>query len=181
MQVFNNSGDIVFPGLLRLKTGKLPGRAFGEGIFLADRNDGISKVVAPDDPAPGGRVFDYTTNPWINDQRDVAFGAHVEGEECITILAFGPACAESIYLKSGSTGPIASIAHQGEPARRRRPLSIRVGTCAEQPRRHRIHGRSDPAAEHSDNYRNVFALPRRRTIAIAPLGMRCRAAAGFGP
>lgn len=110
----NNSGEIVFPGVVRTIAGRSPD--FGQGIFLADRNGQISKVVAPGDPAPRGHVFDFTINPWINDGGDVAFGGHVNGEECIRISQFGPACAESIYVKSKATGNLQSIAHQGDPA-----------------------------------------------------------------
>src|SRR5205814_9471281 len=46
---------------------------------------------------------------------DVAFGAHVVGEECVEVGG-DCRCGESIYLKDGATGAIRSIAHQGDPA-----------------------------------------------------------------
>jgi hypothetical protein len=109
----DNSGDIVFPGLVRTAFGTAPG--LGLGIFVAGKLGQISKVMAPGDPAPGGSVFDLAFNPWINDGGDVAFGAHVKGEECINIGS-PVLCGESLYLRSSSTGVIESIAHQGDPA-----------------------------------------------------------------
>src|SRR5207253_640639 len=89
---------------------------FGEGIFLADRHDHIFKVVAPGDPAPGGHIFDFTYDPWINDGGAVAFGGHVSGDACIQLFGPGPFCALSTYVKHAGTGVIESIAHQGDPA-----------------------------------------------------------------
>ena len=110
----NNSGDIAFSGVVRTTAGTSPG--LGVGIFLVDHNDYFYKVAAPNDPVTGGHVFDYAMNPWINDKRDIAFGAHVAGEECIGIVGFGPACGESIYRKRGAAPAVESIAHQGDPA-----------------------------------------------------------------
>jgi hypothetical protein len=45
-------------------------------------------------------------NPWINDRGDIAFGAHVAGEECISLR---PGCMESVYFKSGVTGKVESM------------------------------------------------------------------------
>src|SRR5205085_5543646 len=109
----NTAGDIVFPGVVRTMKGVAPNNGFGQGIFLADRNGRITKVAAPGDPAPGGNVFDFAANPWINDRGDIAFGAHVAREECIPIM---PGCMESVYFKSAATGEIESIAHQGGQA-----------------------------------------------------------------
>jgi hypothetical protein len=109
----NNSGDIVFPGLVHTTSGTAPD--FGLGIFVANKKDQISKIMAPGDPAPGGSVFDMAFNPWINDGGDVAFGAHVKGEECINIGS-PVLCGESLYLRRAATGAIESIAHQGDPA-----------------------------------------------------------------
>ena len=110
--MLNSSGDIVFPGLVRTASGVSRGHDFGQGIFLTDRNGRITKVVAPGDPAPGGGKFDFAQNPWINDRGDVAFGAHVAGDECIAPSRFG--CNESIYLKAAANGIVESIAHQRE-------------------------------------------------------------------
>jgi hypothetical protein len=81
-----------------------------------------AKLLVSRDPGilpPGGGTFDFAQSPWINDPGDIAFGAHVAGEECID---FGIPqtvqihCAESVYLKGAATGLIESIAHQGSPA-----------------------------------------------------------------
>src|SRR5260370_966400 len=58
----NNSCDIVFAGVVRTAGGASPD--LGQGIFVADRNGRISKVMAPGDPAPGGHVLDFAMNPW---------------------------------------------------------------------------------------------------------------------
>jgi hypothetical protein len=109
----NAAGDIVFPGVVRTMQGVAPANGVGQGIFLSDRDGHIAKIAAPGDPAPGGSIFDFAANPWINDRGDIAFGAHVAGEECIPIV---PGCMESVYLKSAATGKIESIAHQGGQA-----------------------------------------------------------------
>jgi hypothetical protein len=110
----NNSGDIAFPGVVQTNAGTTA--HFGQGIFLADRHDRISKVVAPGDPAPGGHVFDFTFDPWLNDGGDIAFGGHIKGDTCISLagLPTPPFCALSTYIKHGS-GLIESVAHQGDP------------------------------------------------------------------
>jgi hypothetical protein len=109
----NTAGDIVFPGVVRTMQGVTPANGLGQGIFVADRDGHVTKVAAPGDPAPGGRQFDFAVNPWINDRGDIAFGAHVAGEACISIT---PGCMESVYFKSGVTGKVESIAHQGGQA-----------------------------------------------------------------
>ncbi len=110
----NNSGDIVFPGLVGTTFGTA--RDLGLGIFVAGKKGEIFKIVAPGDPAPGGSVFDLAFNPWVNDGGDVAFGAHVKGQECINIGSGTLFCGESLYLRRHATGVIDSIAHQGDPA-----------------------------------------------------------------
>src|SRR5438552_406175 len=42
----------------------------------------LTNVVSPGDPAPDGGTFDFAAAPSINARGDVAFGAHVRGEEC---------------------------------------------------------------------------------------------------
>jgi len=107
----NNSGDIAFAGVVHTTAGTSP--HLGQGIFVADGHNQFSKIVVPGDPAPGGRVFDYSVNPWINEGGDVAFSAHLKNDEC---LGGAPYCAESIYVKRRNSGAIESIAHQGDPA-----------------------------------------------------------------
>ena len=114
--VLNNMGEIAFAGIV--ETGAGIADPLGMGIFKAGVHGEITNVASPGDPTPGGGVFDFAQNPWINDPGDIAFGAHVAGEECI---AFAPQnivifCGESVYVRSGATGAISSIAHQGAPA-----------------------------------------------------------------
>jgi hypothetical protein len=113
----NNPRDIAFAGIVPTTAGISDD--LGMGIFLANKKGQIASVVSPGDPAPGGGAFDFAENPWINAKGDIAFGAHVAGEECIdfgvpqSIRIF---CAESVYVKDAVTGKIQSIAHQGDPA-----------------------------------------------------------------
>jgi hypothetical protein len=120
----NNRGDIVFAGISTdadIAPGPpgVNGSGLGGGVFKADKRGVISSVVRPGDAAPGGGVFDFAQNPWINDRGDIGFGAHVQGEECID---FGVPqtdrifCAESIYIRHAASGKIESVAHQGGPA-----------------------------------------------------------------
>lgn len=115
----NNRGDAVFPAHITgadIDPNTPPGLdGIGQGILLRRANGQISSVVRPGDLAPGGGVFDFAVNPWINDFGDVAFGAHVAGELCDPPGGDALACQESIYLKKAS-GEIISIAHQEEPA-----------------------------------------------------------------
>lgn len=119
----NSSRDVVFGGIIEttmgIKAPPEPDEGLGMGVFRADAHGNISSIVSPGDPAPGKGVFDFAQNATINDQGDVAFGAHVAGETCNT---FGQKqadhifCAESVYLYRKRTGRIVSIAHQGEAA-----------------------------------------------------------------
>src|SRR5262249_4708165 len=108
----NNSGDIVFPGAVHVAPGMSLPRNMGSGIFMIDRNGQFTKIVVPGDAAPGGGKFDFAQNPWINDRGDIAFGAHVAGEDCLSSPQLF--CAESTYFKAAGSGTIESIAHQGE-------------------------------------------------------------------
>lgn len=115
----NNRGDIVFSGMVPATIGPGAPIGLGMGLFQADKKDQITKVVGPGDPAPGGHTFDYATNGWINTPGDIAFGAHVKEDECLSLGQTLPSfifCAESVYVKSAATGQIQSIAHQGAPA-----------------------------------------------------------------
>ena len=121
----NNRGHIVFPGIVATDQGiHIPTEdyvGFGIGLYLADKKGKISAVVSPGDPAPGGGRFDWAGGPpWLNDRGDVAFCAHIAGEECVA-PEFPPqsiliGCLYSLYVKKASTGEILSIAHAGEPA-----------------------------------------------------------------
>lgn len=116
----NNAGDMVFSAVVRTGPGVSRNQDLGQGIFLMDRNGRVTKVVVPGDPAPEGGKFDFAQNAWINDRGDVAFGAHVAGEECINVASV-IGCNESVYFRSAASGAIESIAHQGEAG----PLAIR--------------------------------------------------------
>jgi hypothetical protein len=112
----NNSGELVFPGVVPASIGPGASIGLGTGVFLADSQGHIAKVVRPGDPAPGGNTFDFAQSPAINDRGDIAFGAHVAADPCIDLgltLPFRIFCAESVYVKDGATGATRSIAHQG--------------------------------------------------------------------
>src|SRR5262249_16164237 len=87
----------------------------GVGIFEADKQGTLTKVVAPGDAAPGGSVFDFAEHPDINDRGDIAFGAHIAADpriglgQDLPVLIFS---GESVYFRDGRTGTLQSIAHQ---------------------------------------------------------------------
>jgi len=93
------------------------------GIFVANKAGQIRSVVIPGDLAPGGGTFDFAEIAWMNARGDVAFGAHIAGEECV---GFSPPtlknqsdrifCGDNVYLRKAPSGQIISIAHQGDPA-----------------------------------------------------------------
>ena len=127
----NNRGDLVFSGIVNTDKGvHVPGEAYiglGVGVFKADARGNITSIVSPGDRAPGGGYFDYAGNSGaggasINEAGDVAFIAHVAGEEsrfpnppfpeqAKLISALG-----SLYVKDASHGNIISIAHAGDHA-----------------------------------------------------------------
>lgn len=115
----NNRGDLVFNGVVPGLVGPPKAGGFGVGVFKADRWNRIASVVVPGDKAPGGGVFDDAIEGWINDPGDIAFDAHVKGEECIDISqgagGYELVCGSSVY-KMPKNGKIQSIAHQGDPA-----------------------------------------------------------------
>ena len=112
----NSGGDLVFTGIVPADIGPGASIGLGAGIFLADRNGHLFEIARPGDPAPGGNTFDFAQNPAINNRGDIAFGAHVAADPCITLgqtLPVNIFCAESVYFRNGQTGAIQSIAHQG--------------------------------------------------------------------
>jgi hypothetical protein len=112
----NNGGDLVFPGIVPATVGPGAPIGLGVGIFRADAQGHLTKVVRPGDAAPGGSTFDFAQNPAINNRGDVAFGAHVAADPCIDLGQTPPVfifCAESVYVRDAATGAIRSIAHQG--------------------------------------------------------------------
>lgn len=119
--------SLAFAGMIDTDDGiHLPGQPYGGlgfGVFVASPTNQIKSIVSPGDPAPGGGTFDFAENPSLNEHGDVAFGAHVAGEECLELgltQAQRIFCAESIYLyekgPGKKKGKIRSIAHQGDPA-----------------------------------------------------------------
>ena len=119
----NNRGDVAFGGVVQTSQGiHVPGEPYGGlgiGIFLADRGNRISALVAPGDAAPGGGTFDFAYQPWINDGGDMAFIGHVAGEEA-AIPGFPPQSVlidalGSLYVRDAG-GAIRSVAHAGDPA-----------------------------------------------------------------
>jgi len=119
--VLNDRGQLLFNGLISTSQGILPSQGLGLGMFIANQDGQIRNVVSPGDPAPGGGAFDFAEVAWINDLGDVAFGAHIAGEECIgdptlanqTSRIF---CGDNVYVKLvGGSQPVA-VAHQGTPA-----------------------------------------------------------------
>lgn len=120
----NDAGDVAFSGIVNTTAGiasppSPAGFDLGMGVYVAEARGGITSIAAPGDPAPGGGTFDFAENPSINDRGDVAFGAHVAGEECLDFATpqdFRIFCAESVYLKKRATGDVLSIAHQGDAA-----------------------------------------------------------------
>jgi hypothetical protein len=115
----NDDGNTVFTGIVSgadINPASPPGDfGMGAGLYAADALGTLTSVVRPGDAAPGGGVFDAATNGSINNGSDIAFGAHVAGEECVDIGS--PfVCGESLYLRNASSGATVSIAHQGNPA-----------------------------------------------------------------
>jgi hypothetical protein len=109
-------GHLVFAGIAPYPqlTGNPGYNGLGVGLFMADSHDRISKIVAPGDPAPGGKVFDDAFQGWPNNRGTIGFEGHVKGDECIDI-GNPLVCGSSLYKRSAS-GAIGSIAHQGDRA-----------------------------------------------------------------
>lgn len=112
----NNRGDLLFGGIapgLQLAGG--PGyKGFGTGLFMADRHQGLSRIVIPGDRAPGGGVFDVAVDGSVNDRRQIAFDAHVKGEACVNVGNILN-CGSSVYARAPN-GELSSVAHQGARA-----------------------------------------------------------------
>ena len=120
----NAEGVLAFGGIVPtdrgVHLGDEPYLGLGAAVYAADQNGHISVVVEPGDPAPGGGVFDWAGAAHINASRDIAFMAHLAGEEC-RAANFPPhnilmLCLGSIYVKDGATGELRSIADAGDPA-----------------------------------------------------------------
>jgi hypothetical protein len=132
--VLDDRGDLFFVGIVPSDKGiHIPNEPYvglGMGIFKVDLAGHITSIVSPGDPAPGGGTFDaaglsYSAGTWVNDRGDVVFDAHVAGEEAKVpggVPGFPPdqatfiAALGSVYVKSGVTGKITSVAHAGDPA-----------------------------------------------------------------
>jgi hypothetical protein len=85
-----------------------------DGVFVADRTDGIRSIVVPGDPAPENRTFDNASAPSINNVGDVAFDAHVGGAACAWQI--GLRCLSGVYVRRGLSGPVEAIAAPGDAA-----------------------------------------------------------------
>src|SRR5262249_45753166 len=110
----NHNADVVFQGVIASSQG-LPGKTLGQGVFEAPRDGKLRAVVVPGDPAPGGSMFDFAANGFINDAGDVSFEAHLAGAECIGADPNALGCfATGVYLRKGGRGPIIAIAKQGD-------------------------------------------------------------------
>jgi hypothetical protein len=112
----NDRSDLVFAGIAPYPqlTGNPGFEGLGVGLFMADSLNHIVKIVAPGDPAPGGKVFDDAWQGWPNNRRTIGFEGHVAGDECINIGS-PLVCGSSLYKRSAG-GETESIAHQGDPA-----------------------------------------------------------------
>ncbi|MBI4601918.1 MAG: hypothetical protein HY721_08145 [Planctomycetes bacterium] len=114
--VVNNEGTVIFAAIVKDAPVSPTGDGSGWGVFTWSPATGeISKVVCPGDAAPGGKVFDFAVNPWINDRGDIAFGAHVSPDPCLFVSGLIP-CAESIYFKPAGRDEIVPVALQGQEA-----------------------------------------------------------------
>lgn len=118
----NNREEITFTGMIETPHGiHLPMQPYGGlglGVFMADHHRHIKSLAVPGSPAPGGGTFDLAENATLNDQGDVAFGAHVAGEACVDAgikQADRLFCGESVYLRRRD-GQVVSIAHQDSSA-----------------------------------------------------------------
>jgi hypothetical protein len=123
----NDQGQVVFGALIddQFDPPPPPFLGYGLGIFLAQPDGTIEKILRAGDPAPGGKVFDTTVHPSINDHGDVVFGAHIRDEVCELPHAPLVGCGESLYLLRASsrdpagswdTTQAISIVHQGADA-----------------------------------------------------------------
>ena len=112
----NDRSDLVFAGIAPYPqlTGKPGFEGLGVGLFMADNRNNIVKIVAPGDPAPGGKVFDDAWQGWPSNLGTIGFEGHVAGDKCIDIGS-PLVCGSSLYKRSAG-GEIESIAHQGDPA-----------------------------------------------------------------
>jgi hypothetical protein len=122
----DNRGDLYFAGIIPTANGvQVPDNpGLGIGVFEADLAGHITSVVSPGNPAPGGGTFDaagetYGAGAWVNGRGDITFVGHVAGEEAL-VPGFGQpdffATLGSVYVKSGPTGQITSVAHAGDAA-----------------------------------------------------------------
>jgi len=108
----NNSGDIAFIGIIPTTKGADPSTGMGEGLFVSHANGTISTLIVPGDPAPGGSTFDSAELTSINDEGDVAFGAHVAADPQLGADFSGLGPYQSVYVR-WANGAVQSIAHQG--------------------------------------------------------------------
>jgi hypothetical protein len=115
MTAINSSGSIAFSGMITTTHG-ISG-TLGIGVFLAAPAGGISTVAAPGDPAPGGGTFDYTAQPAMNDNGDIAFTGHVAGTPCLKpSQRYVIGCVNDLFVRRGHAATIVRIVGVGQPA-----------------------------------------------------------------
>jgi len=136
----NNGGDLVFPGIVpaSIGPGADNGLDLGVGIFEADKQGNITKVVRPGDPAPGGSKFDFAENPAIDNRGDIAFGAHIAADPRISLganLPFNNIRRERVRKgRRDRRYPIDRTSGRRHPRLgRRRHLRLRLRAGAQQP------------------------------------------------
>jgi hypothetical protein len=112
----NAAGAITFSGMIETTAG-ISG-TLGVGVFVASESGAIAEVAAPGRPAPGGGVFDYASEPAINDAGDVAFTGHLAGTPCLTTIpqTIGIQCVRDLFVRDAAGGEIRRITGVGEPA-----------------------------------------------------------------
>lgn len=184
----NNKGELVFTGIIETDRGvHVPPEIYiglGVGVFKADKSDRITSIVSPGDAAPGGGLFDFAGSSgagaaWINAAGDVAFTAHVAGEE-VPFPTFQPQATQisalgSLYLKDAQSGKITSIAHLGDPAPRG-GMFREIPSCV-------LNNSGDIAfigditkAPDVNQALAVYLHSGHTTLAVAAATMRCQAA-----
>ena len=108
----NASRQVAFTALVDTNQGLEAG--IGSGVWLAGSTGSIAKVAAPGDLGPGGTI-DFAGGPSINTAGDVAYSAHVVGDEPLCFVGFID-CAASVFVRRGGTGTVETVARQGTPA-----------------------------------------------------------------
>jgi hypothetical protein len=112
----NAAGAVAFSGMIETTLG-IAG-TLGVGVYLASGAGEITTVAQPGSQAPGGGVFDYASEPAINDAGDVAFTGHLAGTPCLVTIpqSLGIGCVRDLFVREGASGDIRRIAGLGDAA-----------------------------------------------------------------